>query len=721
MTLKNKHLYVFDTFRLDPQRRLLLHLDAPVPLTPKAFTTLLFLVQNSGRIIGKDELMQVVWPDSFVEEVGLARNISVLRKALGEGSNGNRYIVTIPGQGYSFVAEVRTLEEESAEPAILEPVRDNLAIEGEKELAVKSDEAGMGHDSGSAKFLIRERKYRNRGSSSGLIITAVLVSGIAFGFYKWIGQKKPIVPAALKITKVTTTGKSLSPAISPDGKYVAFFTSEDGENSLWIRQMMTNSNVQIIPRSKAMYRGLTFSPDGNYLCYVGNEAGEGERALYQMPALGGVARKLIPGVDGSFTLAPDSQRIAFLRDEHALIVANLDGTGERTLATRSSPDLFYAVAWSPDGKRVACAGVRSGQEMDADLVEVEVESGVQKTLTQNWNWIHQVIWLPDSSGLVVVANDKQGSPMQLWQLSYPSGEVRRITTDLNSYSHLSLTADAKALVMAQSIRTLHLWVVPNGDAQHARQITFGSEWDGYSGLAWTPDGKIVYSSLASGRPEIWIMEADGSHPRQLTTDLGSDRLGLSVSPDGRYIAFVSARGENWRGGPGNIWRIDIDGRNPKQLSKVGTLPFFSPDSQWVFYRTQEAVWKVPIEGGESVQLTGPYSYIIDISPDGKLLAYRDEATKKVGVILSEGGKPGRIFADIPSTELRPLPRWTPDGQALSYLATHEGVSNIWLQPIDGSSSRPLTDFKTARIHYYAWSCDGKYLAVAGGAQVRMWS
>jgi Tol biopolymer transport system component/DNA-binding winged helix-turn-helix (wHTH) protein len=764
MCHQTRCLYEFGPFRLDATKRLLRRDGEVVPLTPKTLDVLLALIESAGEVVEKDELMRRVWPDSIVEEVNLAYHISLLRKALGESRSERHYIVTMPGRGYRFVADVKILEGEGLEPATQQqngwglapgegrgkgdqstgadeangesaraPAQafevsqgsltppdarsgQSTAEPAERQAAEAEEREAAAATSGSEHF-IREPRHRRRSVLLALMIVAALAGGVLFGLGK-LTRQKPRVSASLKITKLTTTGQAHSPAISPDGKYVAFVSSDAGVSGLWIRQIATASNVQIVPDSKALYQGLTFSPDGHYLYYAGNEKGEGELALYQMPALGGTSRRLLTGMDKFFGLSPDGGRAAFRRSERALVIANLDGTGERTLATFPSPNDFYAAAWSPDGRRIVCAVVRQdSQGMDASLIEVEAEGGTQRTLTRKWNWIRQAAWLPDGSGLLMVANDKQGSPSQLWQLSYASGEARRVTTDLNSYADLSLTADAAALVATRSSTLYNLWLVPYGAPQQARQITSGTEPDGYSGLDWTPDGKIVYSSFASGRPEVWVMEADGSSRKQLTTDLGSDRLGLAVSPDGRYIAFVAARGEDWRGGDGNIWRIESDGSNPRQLTDAGHLPLFSPDARFIFYRRGNAVWTVPTDGGESVQLTGPYSYLLDISPDGKLIAYRDHATRKIGVVSAAGGEPLRSFDHLPSTDQRPLPRWTPDGRALSYVVTREGVSNIWLQPVDGAAPKPLTDFKSERIHYYAWSRDGKYLACARGSRV----
>src|SRR3984957_10274151 len=109
MSLMEKEIYEFGPFLLDPTERILSCDGSIVSLTPKAFETLLCLVRNPGRILTKDELLKEIWPDTFVEEVNLAVNISTLRKAFGENPQDGRYIATVPGRGYRFVADVREI------------------------------------------------------------------------------------------------------------------------------------------------------------------------------------------------------------------------------------------------------------------------------------------------------------------------------------------------------------------------------------------------------------------------------------------------------------------------------------------------------------------------------------------------------------------------------------------------------------------------------------
>jgi TolB protein len=268
-----------------------------------------------------------------------------------------------------------------------------------------------------------------------------------------------------------------------------------------------------------------------------------------------------------------------------------------------------------------------------------------------------------------------------------------------------------------------VWLAPNGDANRATRTTSGAgQVDGRDGLAWTPDGKIVYASNASGNLDLWMMNADGSQQRQLTENsrINNDP---AVSPDGRYIIFTSDRA-----GTPNIWRTDIGGSNPKQLTSGSgeDNSQCSPDGQWVVYTLLGAgkptLWRVSIDGGASQQLTDKYTAAAVFSPDGKSVAalYREEQPNsplKLAIFPLAGGQPTRVFdAPVFTEEVSriPPPRWTADGRALTYVVTSAGVSNIWLQPINGDAPRQLTTFKSDRIFFFDWSQDGKQLLVARG-------
>jgi TolB protein len=214
------------------------------------------------------------------------------------------------------------------------------------------------------------------------------------------------------------------------------------------------------------------------------------------------------------------------------------------------------------------------------------------------------------------------------------------------------------------------------------------------------------------------MNADGTGQNRLTVD-ARDNFSPSVSPDGRYIVFTSNRT-----GDRCVWRMDIDGSNPKQLSYQmdAQTPDVTPDGQWVLYTDagsgKRTLWKVSIEGGKQVQLTDYFSRQPAVSPDGKQIGFvflDEQATPKrmrIAIIAFDGGPPAKVF-DLPP---RRGIRWASDGRALTYVNLRNGVSNIWAQPLDGSPAKQLTNFTTDRIIAYAWSRDGKQLACSRGNQ-----
>lgn len=271
----------------------------------------------------------------------------------------------------------------------------------------------------------------------------------------------------------------------------------------------------------------------------------------------------------------------------------------------------------------------------------------------------------------------------------------------------------------RSERVVNLWVAPNEDTRGARQITSGAQrQDGTRGLAWTPDGKILYYSEASGNQDICVMEADGTGNKQLSPNARRNR-DAAVSPDGRYIVWESNRTGN-----NNIWRMDRDGGALKQLTRgIGEYyPQISPDGNWVVYMGDSkeglsTLWKVAIDGGDPVQLSDKLSGPPDISPDGKMIAanYLDEASdrRKIAVIPFEGGVPIRLI-DTLARPVRSFIRWTPDGRALAYVGSGNAVSNIWAQPLAGGEPKQPNDFKDQRIFNFAWSRDGKKLALSRG-------
>jgi Tol biopolymer transport system component/DNA-binding winged helix-turn-helix (wHTH) protein len=752
MSGQEKQLYEFGPFRLDPVKRRLLRDGEPVQLTPKAFDTLLALVEQSGRTVEKDDLMRRVWPGAVVEENNLNQNITALRKCLGDSRRASRYIATIPGLGYRFVAEVKAatlVETEAAEglrgqtPLAVEksvgPSDDGQvertvqATDSAENVSTLATAAENGSPSERVELLqthapdepaLVSSKPKSMVAPLALGLLFIAATAYAFWAYRNAGVPRPTGTAAseIEVTALTRTGTTARAVISPDGRYIVYSVAEAGRESLWLRQSSASSAQQIVPPAKVEYIGLTFSRDGDHLYFVRAEMNGSVRSLYRLRALGGVSTKLLDDVHSPITLSPDGGRMAFVRNsggQSALMIADADGGNQRMLASRPAPDNFKVPAWSPDGKVIACsAGGRERYDFNNSVVAVRVEDGGQSPASpKEWGWTGHVEWLSDGSGLLLTASEQPEGMDQIWHVSYPEGAARRITSDSNRYRTISLTSDSRTLVAVLSEFHSDIWVAPEADAARAHKITFGT--GAYLDVCYTPDGRVVYASQAGGSWDIWVMNADGSNQQQLTADAGVNAH-PSVSPDGRHIVFASNRA-----GTFNIWRMDIDGGNPVRLTSGGgeKFPHWSPDGRWVVYNSVSpdeslySLWKVSADGGEPVQLTDVDSERPAVSPDGKRVAsfHRDaSATGGYSVVVTpfDGGPPERTFT-VPQ-DVAPLPfvRWSPDGQSLTYTAHRDGIANIWTQPLSGGPAKQLTDFKSEGRLRFDWSRDGKQLVLS---------
>lgn len=619
--------------------------------------------------------------------------------------------------------ELRREMESSAETELSVPLGTNdephvsengklLLTVGDKAAASTAEQ--IARPVSSAEYLVGKAQKYKTGAMIAAALLALIVAGIGYGIYNL--TKKRDNPAlsfqTAKFTRLTTTGKASGVAVSPDGKYFVHIQDEGGRQSLWTRQVATQSNVQIVEPAAVQYSGLTFSPDGNYIYYTAFSQELATTVLFQIPTLGGFPKKLLENVATS----PDGRQLAFVRptssEEFALMTANADGTEERKIVQYS--ESISAPAWSPDGKRIAYR-LANSKSNDSGVFETQIADGSTSPLTsQKWLGITGLTWLSDGSGLLILATTGQRFVYQIWHLSYPGGEARQITNDLNNYLSMSMAADAGALAVVQSQQQASIWVAPTGDLSRARAVTAGSGKADTS-LAWTPDGRIVYQSNADGN-NIWIMGADGAGAKQLTAN---DRINLvpDVSPDGRYIVFLS-----YLNGVPHLWRMNLDGSDPKQLANRATgeaSEGFSPDGRWLVYRTalgRWTVWKMLADGsGEPVQLTDKYSRSPAVSPDGKRIAYfyrEDNGPWRIAAAPFEGGEPLKTFdiASLPNSSLR----WTPDGRAIAYVETQGGISNIVAQPLDGGKPKQLTDFKQEYIFSFDYSSDGKQLAISRG-------
>src|SRR6185295_12625760 len=427
MGVSDKPSYEFGPFRLDAREYVLLRNGQVIPVSPKVFETLLVLVENSGHVVGKEELYKQVWQDAFVEETNLTKNISILRKILSEGDGETSFIETVPKRGYRFVVPVRKSGSEDSEngsksaapldkkiavlPFALSerhvlpaPARENTARLPEFQRFAETDEpAGYAslklatppetdraRPTSSAEHVFSQIKTHRYGLAGVLGIAALLIAGVGFGLYKFAFKKKTSISLApTEMTRLTSSGRVYKAAISADGKWLVYVEYDGEQQSLWLKQVAAPGSTTQIAPAAAIYQGVAISPDGNYVYYTLLQRDNWDGILYQVPILGGEARKVLTDINCPVALSPDGKKIAFYRwadDEDRLMVANIDGTGQRQLVARGGNEsLVYGThgpSWSPDSKTLLTAFGTLAPELSMTVAAVSPETGALTLFSQ---------------------------------------------------------------------------------------------------------------------------------------------------------------------------------------------------------------------------------------------------------------------------------------------------------------------------------------------------
>jgi eukaryotic-like serine/threonine-protein kinase len=567
--------------------------------------------------------------------------------------------------------------------------------------------------------------------AAGLATLLILVA--AFAAYRWLKPSQvKLAFQNYRISRLTSTGNVDELSISRDGRYLVYTVVESAGNSMWVQQIATATNVKILGPVSDGLDSPTFSPDSNYIYYTQSDDKNNLRSLYRLAAVGGTPVKLLSDV-GGFGIFPDGLKIAFRRTnrkatppEINLIVANLDGSSERTLLTLKDPEYIFLIAWSPDGRMLAFGIDEQSLGNTNALAIISAEGGPARRFAH-----HMIVfglgWLPDGSGLVISSLGPEhfetaDGPFQLWALSVPAGQLRRLTNDLNDYLDVSLTADAKNLICPQKQMSSSIWVAPAANPTQAINLAGAGQMDGFRGLSWLPDDRLLYMG-SDEAPQIWRMDHDGSH-RQQITHLKGTCTDPSATSDGATLLFTSSLNTF------TIWRMGADGTNAVPITagkKAIWNGEISPDGKWFTYYSNQLPWKISTQGGDPAPLTSESAGYATISPDGRWIAfdYWDGKSPRavIKVIAADGSGSARLLPFLSESEdqvpaasnLGNLPiRWTASGDALTYVRTKDGVSNLWSQPIDGRPARQITNFTSGMIWRHAWSRDGKYLALARG-------
>jgi serine/threonine protein kinase len=568
----------------------------------------------------------------------------------------------------------------------------------------------------------RQNKFRT-GAVLALVIAVLVAAG--YGAYQFVSMQKHQPFEKFTIENVSNNGHVSKAAISPDGKYLLQALEEKGLQSLWLHHIPTGSNKEVVEPAATSYNGLTFSPDGNYIYFVRrDEQEEAYSVLFSAPVLGGNPRILIKDVDSPITFSPDGLHFAFLRELHNsptwdLLLAKADGTLEKPIfANQTVISDSFVPSWSPDGKTILIPIVQPNKDNIGGFLHVDAASGKMETGNIAADRIfYNAVWLPSSTGIIV--NSRQiaiGSlKSQIGYLRFPDGELHPLTADTNDYEGLSLSKDGKTLAAIQSRLRFELSIAGLSDLDHARPISLSSQlsiwrWD------WFPNGTLLLPQSGTFK----IVTPDGKET-VLTSDTKHISDQVSVCGDGRYVVYREVGRAS--AASANLWRIDADGTNEKQLTSGlnEQAPTCSRDGKWVYYvdnGDKRFVKRVPVDGGSPETIVHRDVFNFSLSPDGKNVASIElrELDHKLVLRLdsTEGGQ--MTYHNLDQRALLAQIAFTPDGKSVAYLVREKGVDNLWLQPLDGGPYRQMTHFTKDQIFRFVFSPDGTKLAIERGAQ-----
>lgn len=698
----DSHIYEFDEFCLDAGERVLLRDGREIPIQSKSLETLLVLIQNNGRVVSRDILMDIVWRDTFVNENNLSQHIRALRKVLGDGENGRAFIDTVPRRGYRFKANALNRREKMAEAGI-EPARPNNAGRVPSEIS-------------DGRWLTS-----NRFAFFSILLTAILL--IAAGFY-WSrpragtqGNKNVSgreVASRFERSRTTKLADAEAAAISPDGKLVVYSQLTNGKRSLWIMQLVTGRAVQIAPSADREYHLLQFSPDSQFVFFSAPTVKAHIYDLYRLSVLGGTAMKIVGAIGGMFSISPREARIAYVRGDRgantcSLLITDLDGRNETILGRGSDPHCYGRIAWSTDEESIIVnAGMSDSGDAAHEILEISVRNGTsRKVTTGKWVSVRDIAVLPAGDGILISGRrETWGDFNRIWHLSRKTGEIHPVSTDAVNYNSLSVSSDGRMIVARKTTLSSHLSVASaTGAAGSERRVTsaFGS-------LVWLPDNRFVYSTVQD--KSLWMISEDGGEQTQLDNDLN---IQIAASADGQHLVSIKITDGKY-----HVWRMNRDGTGQMQLTNGDgeQRPVISPDNLWVYYNSvgggERTIWKVPFDGGGALKVVDGAAATPSVSPDGTMLAYFAGPNDDVVIQNLETGQIVTLFKLSASLGADKI-CWSPGSDSIYYASeTGARVGNVWQQPLAGGEPQKITDFTSDRIFDFQLSPDGSRIALTRG-------
>jgi Tol biopolymer transport system component/DNA-binding winged helix-turn-helix (wHTH) protein len=670
MGVESKPVFEFGPYRLNAMEGVLMRDGRPVPLAPKTFDLLLALVERHGHLVEKERLLQLVWPDAVVEESNLSYNVSILRKALGDGE-GARLIETVPKRGYRFVAPVRV------------------------------------------RTFGPDLKRRNRRWVSAGLVFAVLAGAAAWLTGSGQNRSEPLLES---IPVTAYAGSELYPDLSPDGHQVAFSWNGAAEGNYRIYVQQLGSSVPA-PLTSGPGDDLSpvWAPDGRTLAFLRMHPGQHTASVYLLPFPGGAERKLVdmlyvrPNLEDRYGAEiawyPNGQWLVITDrpspSESPALCLISTSTGEKRmlLPPQGSPAADIAAAVRPDGRYLLFIRAKAFGRTDlygVPLSETGMPEGTPIALTSHANYrTVSPVWGPDGSDLFFLAGPFTGD-LKLWRMhGAKQGAARPVP--LTGYGAVYLSTPRRGgdstfrLIYTKSLQDTNIWRIRedrSGTVSEPEPLINSTRDD--ANAQFSPDGsRIAFQSTRSGSNEIWVCRSDGSNAMRVSNIGGAQVGGPHWAPDGEKLIF-HANPE----GSADLYVVNANGGPARRLTREPTQeggPSWSRNG-WIYFSSNRLgptdIWKMPAEGGAPIPVTTGRGGSMPVeSIDGKWVYYSrldvDARITSLRRISVEGGESKEVLPSLVNTR--------------AFFVVEDGVYFIPAPDADKHTSIRFLEFSNGKI------------------------